>query len=343
MQSSALKKDAFTASDSCAAGRSSGVFSIIADELKQVRKLIEQESSDCSEPVRGLVTYTNAVKGKMIRPALVLLSGLACGKVTEKHIRAAAIIEMIHNATLLHDDVVDESKSRRGAATLNHLKGNESAVLLGDFLLSRVIQMCVEMDGRIARTIASAAAKTCEGELRQIAQRGNWELSEPEYIGIIAEKTAALFGAACSLGAMLAGAGTLQMQKLADYGQKTGIAFQITDDLLDLIGEEKKTGKPVGNDLDHNKLTLPLIHFLDSAEKKEKGVALRQINRCKSGTKRDRAALAKKLREYGSVDYARRRAEQFCREAIAALSILGPTRAKDALIDTAEFIVARTA
>ena len=327
----------------CAANSSLGAFSIITKELELVRSLIEKESSNCSEPVRGLVAYTNTGKGKMIRPALVLLSGLSCGKITEKHVRAAAIIEMIHNATLLHDDVVDDSKSRRGVATLNHLRGNESAVLLGDFLLSKVIQMCVVMDGRIARTIASAAAKTCEGELRQIAQRGNWDLSEQDYTGIIAEKTAALFGAACTLGAMLTGAGSPQIKMLTDYGQKTGIAFQITDDLLDLIGDEKKTGKSAGNDLDHDKPTLPLIHYLKSAGKKEKAAVLKQINSHKKNTGHSRSALAKKLREYGSIDYARRRAEQFCRDAIASLKNLEPTKAKDALIDTAGFIVARTA
>jgi octaprenyl-diphosphate synthase len=270
MQSSAQSGRA-TAFDWGAGNRSLCAFSIIAEELAQVRSLIERELLDCSEPVRGLAAYVSSSKGKMVRPGLVLLSGLACGKVTEKHIRAAAIVEMIHNATLLHDDVVDEGKSRRGVPTLNSMQGNESAVLLGDFLLSRVFRMCMGLGRRAAEVIASFAARTCEGELRQIAQRGNWRLSESEYIEIIAEKTAAMFSGACVLGAMLAGAGKSQVQMLADYGRKTGIAFQITDDLLDLIGDETQTGKQVGNDLDKNKLTLPVIHFLQVADEANRG------------------------------------------------------------------------
>lgn len=328
--------------NSVVGGRTLGAFSIIADELAQVRSLIERESSDCGETVRGLVAQTRAGRGKMIRPGLVLLSGLSCGRVTQEHIRAAAIVEMIHGATLLHDDVVDESKSRRGVATLNHLRGNESAVLLGDFLLSRVIRLCAMMDGRMMKVIASAAAQTCEGELRQIAQRGNWGLSESEYIEIITEKTAALFGTACRIGAILAGAGERRVQKLADYGQKTGIAFQITDDLLDLTGDEDKAGKPVGRDIDDGKMTLAMIHYLGSAGEKEKAEALKQINGRRPGLKRARTALAKKLMEHGSIDYAKHRAEQFCREAITSLNVLESTKARDALIETARFISARS-
>lgn len=319
------------------------MFSLISDELERVRSLIERESSDCNETVRELVAETRAGRGKMIRPGLVLLSGLACGRVTGEHIRAAAIIEMIHNATLLHDDVIDNSKSRRGVATLNHLRGNESAVLLGDFLLSRVIRLCAMMNGGMMKVISTAAAQTCEGELRQIAQRGNWGLSESEYIGIIAEKTAALFGAACRIGAILAGAGERQVQKLADYGEKSGIAFQITDDLLDLTGDENKTGKPAGSDINDGKITLAMIHYFDSASEKEKVAALKQINHRRSGLKSAGRILAKKLMEQGSIDYARHRAEQFCREAIKSLNVLEPTKAKDALIETAGFISNRSA
>ncbi len=318
-------------------------FGIIAEELSQVRSLIERELSDCSEPVRGLAAYVSSSRGKMVRPGLVLLSGLACGKVTEEHIRAAAIVEMIHNATLLHDDVVDEGMSRRGGPTLNSLKGNESAVLLGDFLLSRVFGMCLGLGGRAAEVIASFAARTCEGELRQIAQRGNWRLSESEYIGIIAEKTAAMFSGACVLGAMLAGAGKPQVQMLADYGRKTGIAFQITDDLLDLIGDQNKTGKPVGNDLDKNKLTLPFIHFLQVANEQDKDWAgeLMHCDGKKAGSQ-GKSLLVEKLKRYGSLGYAQHRAEGLAEEATGAIAKLKDGDAKHALIETARFVVART-
>lgn len=310
-------------------------FSVVADELARVQAMIEQELSDCSEPVSGLVRHIGAGRGKMIRPALVLLSGLSCGGITEEHVRAAAIVEMIHNATLLHDDVVDEGTSRRGVPTLNRLCGNESAVLLGDFLLSKVLRLCVGLDGRMAKMIASAAARTCEGELRQIAQRGNWQISESEYIGIIAEKTAALFGAACGLGAMLAGASEPQMQILSDYGRNTGIAFQITDDLLDLTGDRNKTGKSVGSDLDKGKLTLPMIHLLDTA-----GV---KAGKTLHANRRQRAKLLTCLRNNGCLAYAQNRAQEFAQRAIAALGGIGENAGREALIETARFVVRRTA
>ncbi len=213
MQSSAQTGDT-SAKGSGVTGRSLHAFSIISDELARVKSLIGRDLSDCSEPVLGLVSCANTGQGKMIRPGLVLLSGLACGAVTEKHIRAAAIFEMIHNATLLHDDVVDEGESRRGVPTLNSLHGNESAVLLGDFMLAKVIRMCVGLGDRVSEIIALASMRTCEGELRQISQRGNRSLSEPEYIEIIAGKTAALFEGACAAGAVLAGAGESTVRAL---------------------------------------------------------------------------------------------------------------------------------
>ncbi len=298
--------------------------------------------SDCSKPVRDLACYIGAGKGKMIRPGLVLLSGLSCGGITKEHIRAGGIVEMIHNATLLHDDVVDEGATRRGAATLNHLRGNESAVLLGDFLLSRVFRLCVELDTKAAETIASAAVRTCEGELRQTAERGNRRLSESQYLEIIIEKTAALFSGACSLGAMLAGGNGRQVKMLADYGRNTGIAFQITDDLLDLTGDEAGTGKPVGNDLERGKLTLPLIHFFNSAGKKEKATAIKWISSRRTNAKRAMVSLAKMLREHGSIEYAQRRAEEFVKRAIVSLGGIKNGDGKDALIETARFVAGRT-
>lgn len=326
-----------------AAKGSLDAFSIIADELVQVRTTIEQELSDCREPVRGLVAQIRADRGKMIRPGLVLLSGLSCGGITEEHIRAAAILEMIHNATLLHDDVVDEGTSRRGAPTLNCLHGNESAVLLGDFLLSKMLRLCVELDGRIAKMVASAAAQTCEGELRQTAQRGNWRLSESEYIGIITEKTAALFGAACVLGAMLAGADESQVQMLSDYGRKTGIAFQITDDLLDLTGDQDKTGKSVGTDLERGKLTLPIIHLLRTAGEADKEIVRQILVARWKGERTGDGRLDEKLRACGSIEYARSRAQKFAEQAITLIEGFSESQGKYALTELSRFAVQRTA
>jgi octaprenyl-diphosphate synthase len=203
------------------------------------------------------------------------------------------------------------------------------------------MQMCAGMEKRVSEIIALSAMRTCEGELRQISQRGNWSLSEPEYIEIIAGKTAALFEGACATGAVLAGAGESTVQALAAYGRNTGIAFQITDDLLDLVGEQDKTGKAAGNDLDHNKLTLPLIHLLKTAGKTEK----EKIKQILSQQKGDagRMELVARLNACGSIEYARTRAEEFVGQAITAIAGIGDNRGSKSLVETARFIVGRTA
>jgi octaprenyl-diphosphate synthase len=340
MQSSAQTGGA-SAKGEGAAGRLLHSFSIIEKELARVRTLIEGDLSDCGKLVSSVAACVNAGQGKMIRPGLVLLSGVACGGVTENHIKPAAIFEMIHNVSLLHDDVVDEGKNRRGVPTLNSICGNESAVLLGDLLLGRVMQMCVGLDKCVAEIISLSAMRTCEGELRQISQRGNWSLGEPEYIEIITAKTAALFEGACATGAVLAGAGELTVQTLAAYGRNTGIAFQITDDLLDLVGEQDKTGKAVGNDLDHNKLTLPLIHLLKTAGKTEKEKVKQILSRQKGDA--GRMELVARLNACGSIEYARARAEEFVGQAITAIAGIGDNRGSKSLVETARFIVGRTA
>ncbi len=272
--------------------------------------------------------------GKMLRPGLVLLAGRCCGKITDEHIRVAAIVEMIHNATLLHDDVIDEGQKRRGLPTINSLWGNESAVLLGDFLLSRAFKMCAELEPQVARVIAATAIRVCEGELRQVSQRQNWQLSESEYIDIITEKSAALFSSCCYLGGLLARASETQVQSLADFGLNAGIAFQITDDLLDIIGDENKTGKTLGSDVSKHKLTLAVIHLLGAVEEGEKSAVKSKLN----AVGESKEALAEMLRCYGSLEYARRRAQEFVGRAVAALAGLKESDAKEALIETARFM-----
>ena len=324
--------------DICGGLPPSGVatFRLINDELGQVKELINEQLACCPDKigVMRLVEYLNGCGGKMIRPGLVLLAGGAVGKITDKHIRIAGIMEMIHNATLLHDDVIDEGQRRRGQATVNSLWGNECAVLLGDFLLSKVFKMCADLEPQVVKIIATAAARTCEGELRQTAQRENWQLDETEYIDIITEKSAALLSSCCYLGGLLAGAGEIAVRLLSDFGLNLGMAFQITDDLLDIIGDEVKTGKTLGSDVDKNKLTLAVIHLLRAVEEREKSFLIKEMNT--SGQSKD--ALVEMLRSYGSLEYAYSRAQEFVAKAIAALAGLRESCAKEALIETARFI-----
>jgi len=330
----------------------SGVFAfnIIRGDLGRVRGLIDEQFDGCNDSIGRLLKDFRSRSGKMIRPALVLLAGASCGKVTEEHIRVAAIIEIIHNATLLHDDVIDEADKRRALPTINDLWGNESAVLLGDFLLSKASKMCAQLESRINKVIADATVQVCEGELRQVIQRRNWQLSESEYIDIITEKSASFFRCACFIGGLLADASKGQLRALAEFGCNTGIAFQITDDLLDIIGDESKTGKTLGSDVDKSKLTLAVIHLLGRVGEAEKTAVIDSLaaggnlpgERDAESAVRTKEGLVKMLSSYGSLEYAKKRAEQFVAKAIAALAELQQSDAKDALIETARFVAART-
>ncbi|MHC4488205.1 MAG: polyprenyl synthetase family protein [Planctomycetota bacterium] len=333
-------------------------FRLIDDQLSRVKELINEQLAvpaaapgsvtGADSPVRKrwtgdinrLLEYVSGRSGKMIRPGLVLLAGRCCGKITDEHIRIAAIVEMIHNATLLHDDVIDEGQRRRGQPTINSLWGNESAVLLGDFLLSRVFRICAELEPQVAGVIAAATIRICEGELRQIVQRQNWQLSESEYVNIITEKSAALFSSSCYLGGLLAQGTEAQVQSLAAFGLNAGIAFQITDDLLDIVGDESKTGKTLGSDADKNKLTLAVIHLLRAVDEKEKNAVINSYLERKNA-QYDKDTLAETLSRYGSLEYARNRAQEFVAGAERALAGLQESDAKKALIETARFMASR--
>ena len=320
-------------------------FRLIDSQLSRVKTLINEQLTSPAEvcDVNRLLKHVRGRSGKMIRPGLVLLAGGCCGKITDEHIRVAAIVEMIHNATLLHDDVIDEGQERRGLPTINSLWGNESAVLLGDLLLSRVFKMCAELDAQAARVIAAATIRICEGELRQIVQRRNWRLSESEYIDIITEKSAAFFSSCCRLGGLLAQGTETQIQSLAEFGLNAGIAFQITDDLLDIIGDESETGKTLGSDADKNKLTLAVIHLLRAVdEKRRSSLVARGTGHRARMTRNEKQVLVEMLRRYGSLEYARSRAQEFIAGAVRALAGVKENDAKKALIETAKFMASRT-
>ncbi len=317
-------------------------FRPIAEELNKVRNLIYQQLTSHVKvgDINGLLKRINSRSGKMIRPGLVLLAGRCYGKITDKHISVAAVIEMMHNATLLHDDVIDEGKTRRGMPTINSLWGNESAVLLGDLILSHVFKLCAQLESQVADVIATAAVRLCEGELRQVVQKHFWQLNEAEYIDVITEKSAVLFSSSCSLGGLLAGATESQAQSLADFGLNAGIAFQITDDLLDIVGDETKTGKTLGSDVNKHKLTLALIHLLKTVDEKEKNNIINSFLDIKD-SQYDKHALVEILNRYGSLEYAHNRAREFITNAKQALAGLKQSDCKDALIETAEFMVGR--
>ena len=321
--------------------KAADLFGIVSSELEQVRGLIkEQLVGSCrAGPVRRLVEGFDICGGKMLRPGLVLVCGRAVGELTDEHIRAAAVVEMIHNATLLHDDVIDEGQRRRGEPTANNLWGNETAVLLGDFLLSRACEMCAEMGGEVNKVMAAATARVCEGELRQVIERENRELGESEYLEIISDKSGSLFGSSCYLGGFLAGCDESEAELLRAFGLNVGIAFQIMDDLVDIIGEEGRVGKTLGSDVDKNKLTLAVIHLLRQLDDDKRAVVKEGSLGAGGGSKE---SLIKLLGSYGSVRYAKSRAQEFVNKAILSLDGLRASIAKEALIEAARFVCERT-
>ena len=309
----------------------------VADEFESVIQLILNSlKSDV-----GLVenTGSNIVDsgGKRLRPVLVLLSALANGYSNGKdHIKIAVIIEFIHTATLLHDDVVDVSALRRGRETANEIWGNAPSVLVGDFLYSRAFQMLVEIsDMNIMSVFADATNVISEGEVQQMAHAGNSDLDESTYEEVIFRKTAKLFEAGMECGAILAGT---QKQAMKDYGKHLGMAFQIADDVLDLQGDVSITGKNIGDDLSEGKMTLPMIYARDHSSPEQKEIIRTAIS-SKSSENFDQ--ILKIVSETGGVDYSLNRAREHSIIALEALEGLPESKYKQVLSELATFAVSR--
>jgi octaprenyl-diphosphate synthase len=304
------------------------------------RVLAEALASDQTH-VRNLAAHLGHYRGKRLRPALLLLAARACGRVQGVHHTLAAVVEMIHTATLVHDDVLDGAAVRRHVPTVNAGWGNQASILLGDFLFTHAFHLSTTVgDVRAPQIIGDATNRVCEGELHQICERGNLALTEREYFEIIDAKTAELTACCCRLGALYSAVASEVIEGLARYGRFLGIAFQVADDLLDLVGEERATGKSLGTDLEQQKLTLPLIRLLDNAAP-EQGDRLRQLLRAPGNHKRE--MILPYLKESGAIAYARARAEGFAAQAAAELDCLPPSEARGVLSDLTEQVVHREA
>lgn len=322
-------------------GRGIPSFRSIDSSLRQVSRLIHQslEAHGSQRELASFFDHLRAGSGKMLRPGMVLLAGECFGPLTEEHTRVSAMVEMIHHATLLHDDVIDDGCKRRGLPTANSLWGNECAVLLGDFILSRVFQMAADLAPAVAKILAQTAVRVCEGELRQTVQKQNWQLSEAQYLEIITEKSASFFGGCCRLGAMLSRADEGQIESLARFGLLAGVAFQITDDLLDIAGDEARTGKTPHSDFAKDKPTLAIIHLLQTLEMPHQ-IRVRGLL---ESPQEPRDELVDLLERQGSLRYAREKAADYVAEAIRALENVPTSLARDALAETARFMANRMA
>lgn len=311
----------------------------VQPQLDAVERLFHRELRSEIPCVNALVRHVSRFRGKMLRPLLVLLSGRACGELADAHVVVATVVEMVHMATLVHDDVLDEAELRRKGATINHLRGNEAAVLLGDYLISHSFHLCSSLDSQFAsRLIGHTTNQVCEGELLQIDNRNNLDLDEQTYLRIITLKTATLCAACCALGARLAGAGEEDVRRLETYGLSLGVAFQIQDDILDVIGDADTVGKTLGIDIEKGKLTLPMIHFLRNAPVEHRAL-LRSLL---EGADVDKAERVRNLiLPSKSITYAADRARQLVDRARAHLSALPDGEARRVLDAMAEFVVSR--
>jgi len=322
---------------------------LVEEGLEQVRSLMERWIASELPAVQELCRQLEGYQGKMLRPTLALLSGAAFVDQPEQAppedlVVIAAVVEMVHLATLVHDDVLDEAVTRRKGASINQLCGNETAVILGDYLISRSFHLCSTLPTSVpARRIGQTTGRVCEGELLQLRHRGDFALDERTYFAIIERKTGSLVGTACELGAWACQASQEQAAAARRYGELVGTAFQIRDDLLDLTGEERVVGKTLGRDLAKGKLTLPVIHHLQQASPRRRAASLALLEQALAGGADEtlRRSVRQALEETGSIDHAATAAQRRIEQAKETLACPhGPCR--EALLELADAVLTRT-
>ncbi|ROT99360.1 polyprenyl synthetase family protein [Histidinibacterium lentulum] len=314
---------------------------IVAPEMAEVSALIRARmASEHAPRIPEVTAHLVEAGGKRLRPMLTLASAKMCGYGGPHHIHLAATVEFIHTATLLHDDVVDESAQRRGRPTANLLWDNQSSVLVGDYLFARSFQLMVETGNlRVLDILSNAAATIAEGEVLQLTAARNLATGPDVYLKVIRGKTAALFSAATEVGAVIAGRPESEVRALAAYGDALGIAFQMVDDYLDFAGSEA-TGKAVGDDFRERKLTLPVILAVAAADEAERAFWVRTVEK----GRQDEGDLGEALRiigRHGALEATKTEAQAWAEKARAALGALPEHEIRDTLSDLADYVVAR--
>ncbi|MCP5151989.1 MAG: octaprenyl diphosphate synthase [Chromatiales bacterium] len=320
-------------------GAIAGVRALVAEDMAAVDRTIHARLSSEVALVNQVAHYIVGSGGKRLRPLVVLLAARAAGYDGNRHIDLAAIVEFIHTATLLHDDVVDDSALRRGRATANAVFGNEASVLVGDFLYSRAFQMMVDVHSmRVMEILADTTNVIAEGEVLQLLHVHEPDTTEEEYLRVIRSKTAKLFEAAARVGAVLAGSPAEHEEALARYGTHLGTAYQLVDDVLDYDGSTDEIGKNVGDDLADGKATLPLIHALRNATPEQSRILRDAIEH---GRREDIARVVAAVESTGAIPYTARAAAAEAGRAVEALRVIPPSAFRDALETLAEFSISR--
>ena len=314
-------------------------------QLAQVQKIIEANLEFDDLAIAEFFDNLKMAKGKMLRPAILLawanlivqenkaVAGAGIDRELEqKFLTCAAVIEMIHNATLIHDDVLDQADIRRATASVNAEWGNKKAILIGDILFSRAFELCTKLPKEIQSLIADSCSTICQGELRQNLYAKNWQITSRQYMELIKDKTAALFKCACQAGASLAKANPIQMAEAEKFGENFGIAFQLADDLNDLIANDSEATKTLGGDIKSGKITLAII---DALEKKQNCNELKRL--IESDDQAARQKIKKILIENGSVDYVKAEIDRFSQKAIEAIGCFKLNQYSDYLKDLVKY------
>jgi octaprenyl-diphosphate synthase len=317
------------------------LFEPIRDDLRAVEREFSRHVQSQVSVIPAIGSYIQDGGGKRIRPAVLLMAARMAGYSGEQAVHYASVIEFIHTATLVHDDIIDESDLRRGRDAVHTRYGNHITVLFGDFLYLKSMSLALSHDALdIVRLLCDVTLRIVEGEIYQLTKNGVVDLSEEEHFDIVRRKTALLFAGSAKIGGMLGPATREQQEALWDYGVNIGMAFQIVDDLLDFTGEQESLGKPVGGDLREGKMTLPVIHLFATGDHRAQALLRRAVD-TRSVTPEEWRELRILLAQARSMDYAQRAAAGFVERAKKALNAFPPSDARDALLYLPDYVVSR--
>ncbi|MBW2185465.1 MAG: octaprenyl diphosphate synthase [Desulfuromonadales bacterium C00003068] len=318
------------------------VLQMLDSEMSLVEKQFKHDLDSEVLLIRKVGEYVLASGGKRMRPMLVLLAARLTGYQGDKHIGVASVVEFIHTATLLHDDVVDSANLRRGEASANSVWGNEASVLVGDFLFSKSFSLMVRTGSlAILQALSDATTMMAEGEVLQLISTCDLDLTEERYMQVVRDKTAVLIAAACRCGGVLSGVDEEQEQALSDFGMHLGIAFQFMDDALDYVADQAEFGKACGHDLEEGKMTLPLIETLRKCTAEEREMVADVVEK-ELLSDEDLAGVTQLIHSYNGIDYTRVRAKELIEKAKKCLDVFDASETKSALYVLADYVVSRT-
>ena len=317
------------------------IFAPVREELARVEREFARHLESRVELIPQMGKYVQMSGGKRVRPAVLLMSARLCGYTGDRAVLNAAVVEFIHTATLVHDDIIDGAEKRRGRLTAHSRWGSDVTVLLGDYLYIRSMAMALTQDTlEVVRLLCDVTLRMIEGELYQLTKNGDADLTEEQHFDIIRRKTAYLFGGCAQIGGMLGKVSEEQAQALREYGFNLGVAFQLVDDLLDFTGDAGALGKPIGADLREGKMTLPLIHLLQQREEVGERI-VRDIIASRSVSEAQWSELLRILKEHRSTDYAYRRASEFAERAKKPLYAFPPSSERNALLALPDYVLSR--